>query len=363
MEQSKRNDLLISPFLIMFIIHSNQVGVGILGFPRYIAAYAGNDAWIVVIITGVVFHVFIWMMYRILSDGSYDIIDLHNKWFGKWIGSFFNIALMMYLLLGTIVILRTFIEVIQAWMFPELATWIPVGMYLLLTYYVLAGGFRTVAGICFFGVIIPVWLVFTATAPLKFSTFSNIFPILDHSLQEFALGTRQMTLSYVGIDILLLAYPFLKNPKSSRIWAHMGVLLTTLIYTMVMVISLAFYSEGQLQQSIWSTLIAWKVVELPFVERFEYIGITFWCFVVFPNICLTMWGASRVGKKVLHIKQKYFVFILIAFVFTACVMVTNRDQVDYLNTITSIIGTYVYYFYIPFIFLYSMIWRRVKRRT
>ena len=58
MEQSKRNDLLISPFLIMFIIHSNQVGVGILGFPRYIAAYAGNDAWIVVIITGVVFHVF-----------------------------------------------------------------------------------------------------------------------------------------------------------------------------------------------------------------------------------------------------------------------------------------------------------------
>ncbi|MBN8209727.1 GerAB/ArcD/ProY family transporter [Bacillus sp. NTK071] len=362
MEENKRNSLLISPFLIMFVIHSNQIGVGILGFPRYIAAFAGNDSWIVVLITGAVFHIFIWMMYRILSDGTFDIIDLHNKWFGKWIGSILNCALLLYLLLGATVILRTFVEVIQAWMFPELATWIPAAMYLFLTYYVLAGGFRTVTGICFFGVIIPIWLAFTTISPAKLSSYSNLLPILDHSIMDFVQGTKQMTLSFLGAEILLLAYPFLKNPNNSRIWAHMGIALTTILYSLVMVVSLAFYSSGQLQQSIWSTLIAWKVVELPFLERFEYLGITFWCFVVFPNICLNVWGASRIGKKVFYVKQKYFALILITIVFIVCILMTNREQIDYLNTLASKIGSYFYYFYLPFIFLYSTIWRRVKKR-
>lgn len=347
----------------MFIIHSNQVGVGILGFPRYITQHTGQDAWIVVIITGIIFHVFIWIMYHILGSDGDDIIDLQKKWFGSWIGAVLNLFLMIYFLLGAVVVLRTFIEVIQGWIFPELQTWIPASMFLLLTYYVLAGGFRTVVGVCFFGVVFPFWLLFTAASPAKFSTFTNLLPVLDHSIMDFVSGTKQMTLSFLGAEILLFAYPFLRNPKSSKVWAHIGVALTTVIYLIVMVISIAFYSDGQLQQSIWSTLISWKVVELPFVERFEYIGITFWCFVIFPNVCLYIWGATRVGKKTLHIKQKYFSIVLLFLVFIACIFLTTRDQIDMLNTFTASVGTYFYYLYIPFIFLYSLMWRRVKSRA
>lgn len=361
MENGPRKEILISSFLIMFIIHSNQVGVGILGFPRYINQYTGQDGWIVVLITGLIFHVFVWMMYVILGDEREDIIDLQKKWFGSWIGGFLNLLVMIYLLLGAVVILRTFIEVIQAWMFPELKTWIPVLMFLLLTYYVLAGGFRTVVGVSFFGVIFPLWLLITAVSPAKYASFTNLLPVFDHSLKDFMMGTKQMTLSFLGAEILLFAYPFLKNPKSSRIWAHIGIGGTTIIYLIVMIISIAFYSEEQLQQTIWSTLISWKVVELPFVERFEYIGITFWCFVIFPNVCLNIWAATRIGKKTLHIKQKYFSIVLLIVVFISCVLITTREQVDMLNTVTASIGTYFFYIYIPIIFLYAVVRRGVTR--
>ncbi|WP_270180652.1 GerAB/ArcD/ProY family transporter [Alkalihalobacillus sp. CinArs1] len=361
MENNRKKDLLVSSFLVMFIIHSNQVGVGILGFPRYITQYTEQDAWIVVIITGLIFHVFVWMMYVILGDDNEDIIDLHKKWFGSWIGGFLNILFMLYMLLGAVIVLRTSIEVIQAWMFPELQTWIPAIMYLLLTYYVLAGGFRTVVGVSFFGVILPIWLITTAVSPAKFSSFTNLLPVFDHSLKEFAMGIKQMTLSYLGAEILLFAYPFLKNPKKSRIWAHLGIMGTTVIYLIVMVISIAFYSDEQLQQTIWSTLVSWKMVELPFVERFEYIGITFWCFVIFPNLCLYIWAATRIGKKTLHIKQKHFSIVLLFLVFLACVMIATREQIDMLNTVTASIGTYFFYIYVPIIFLYSVIRRRVTR--
>ncbi|WP_377891166.1 GerAB/ArcD/ProY family transporter [Alkalihalobacillus sp. R86527] len=361
MEHSRRKDILVSSFLVMFIIHSNQVGVGILGFPRYITQYTDQDAWIVVIITGLIFHVFVWMMYGILGDDNADIIDLQKKWFGSWIGGFLNLLLMVYLLLGAVVVLRTFIEVIQAWMFPELQTWIPALMYLLLTYYVLAGGFRTVVGVSFFGVIFPIWLLITAVSPAKFSSYTNLLPVFDHSLKEFAMGTKQMTLSFLGAEILLFAYPFLKNPKTSKVWAHIGIVATTMIYLIVAIISIAFYSGEQLQQTIWSTLISWKMVELPFVERFEYIGITFWCFVIFPNVCLYIWAATRIGKKTLHIKQKHFSVVVLAIVFISCIFISTREQVDFINSFTASIGTYFFYVYIPIIFLYCFIRRRVKR--
>ena len=48
----------ISPFLVFFLIHSMQSGVGILGFQRFIAKSAGYDAWMSIILSGLMIHIF-----------------------------------------------------------------------------------------------------------------------------------------------------------------------------------------------------------------------------------------------------------------------------------------------------------------
>ncbi|HAJ3957491.1 TPA: GerAB/ArcD/ProY family transporter, partial [Escherichia coli] len=42
--------LKVSPYFAFFLNHKIQIGVGILGFERYIAQSAGHDAWVAIII-------------------------------------------------------------------------------------------------------------------------------------------------------------------------------------------------------------------------------------------------------------------------------------------------------------------------
>lgn len=44
-----------------------QVGVGVLGFQRYIAKSAGHDAWMAVITGGILIHLLVWMSYQMLK--------------------------------------------------------------------------------------------------------------------------------------------------------------------------------------------------------------------------------------------------------------------------------------------------------
>ncbi|MCR8869548.1 spore germination protein [Peribacillus frigoritolerans] len=85
----------ISPFLVFFLIVKIQIGVGVLGFQRIIIQSAGHDAWMAVIISGVVFSLGIWGMYKLLNRQDMDLIGIQKRLFGKWLGGLLNIILQM----------------------------------------------------------------------------------------------------------------------------------------------------------------------------------------------------------------------------------------------------------------------------
>jgi spore germination protein AB len=190
--QKIKEIFLVSPFLVFFLVHSEQIGVGVLGYQRIIAKFAGYDSWIAVIIAAVFIHILIWMIYYVLDNGGGDIVTIHKTLFGGMLGNLFNLALVLYFLLWSITVVRTYIEVIQVWMFPTLSTWKIAIVFLVLTYYVVSSGFRTVTGICFLGVVIPLGLIFLLIYPLEFTHFSNLLPLFDERLQDYLTATKNM---------------------------------------------------------------------------------------------------------------------------------------------------------------------------
>jgi hypothetical protein len=143
----------VSHFLVFYLIHSLQFGVGVLGFQRIIAEHTGRDAWIAVIFSGVLVHASLWMIYRILQDSNGNIVTVHKEVFGKWIGGLLSFLLSLYFTLIAITVLRTYLEIVEVWMFPDLNVWVFSFIFLLLVYYIISGGFRVVTGISFFGVL------------------------------------------------------------------------------------------------------------------------------------------------------------------------------------------------------------------
>ena len=352
----------ISPFIIFFLIHSVQVGVGVLGYQRIIAKSAGYDAWMSVIIAGLFTNVIVFIMFKLLETGGGDIVSVNKMAFGKWIGKLLDVFFMLYFCLIALTISRTYIEVLQVWMFPKLSTAIFAALFFLLVIYIVNGGLRAVAGVAFFGTVLPAYLVLTFGFTLPFAEFRNLLPVFDHSLLDMLKSTRDMTLTFLGFETLIVFYPYIKDAKKSKKWAHGGLIFSTFIYTCLSLITFAFFSEEQLSKTVWATLSMWKIVEMPFVERFEYIGIANWCLIILPNVCIALWCASRIAKRSFKITQRKTLIILA----TACVIcvsfLADRTQINMLNNITSQVGFYLNFAFIPLLLAIILIKKKVKQK-
>ena len=350
----------VSPFLVFFIITSVQVGVGVLGFQPFLLE-AGHDGWITVLLAGLLVHGIIWILYKLIRSGKGDLIDIHHQAFGKWLGNFFSIVVMFYFTFATITVLRSYIEVVQVWIFPDLPTWSLALPFILLVYYVVMGGFRTVVGISFFSVILPAYLVLTFLFPLKFARWESLSPFFDVDIKPLFSASIQMTLSYIGFSTLLVFHPYVKDGVNTQKWAHLGTLATTILYVLIEIVTIIYYSADQLKIVTWPTLGLWKIAELPFVERFEFIGISTWLLVILPNITIYLWAASRIGKRVSGFKQKYFLVIILIIVFIGCIYFEKRESITQLNDILSTMGKYYNFVYIPLLFIIHSILVKVRK--
>jgi hypothetical protein len=167
-------------------------------------------------------------------------------------------------------------------------------------------------------------------------------------------------MEFLGVELLLLFYPFLKEPDKSRRWGHYALLYTTIFYIAFAIVAFVYFTEEQLKSTIWATLSLWKIVEFPIVERFEYIGIAIWVAVVVPNLCICLWGANYGMKRIFSFKRRRVLLILALIVFLSCSLLTSHPHIEKLNVVFSEIGFYFLYTYIPFLFLVQLILYKVR---
>ncbi|MDQ0219697.1 spore gernimation protein GerB [Peribacillus cavernae] len=363
MDNLPKKNRKVSSFFAMFLVHKMQIGVGLLGFERVIAKNAGYDAWVSILITGFCVNIVIWMSFRMLHKDGNDLISIHKHLFGKWVGGGLSLYFIVYFVFLTITILRTYTEVIQIWLFPGINVPVLLIIFGLLVYSCVAGGFRIVAGIAFIGLLIGMPLLLLKYFPLQYANFSNLSPVLDHSVKDLLLSAKAVTLNFLGFELLLMYYPFLDEPRKAEKWAQIGTIFTTAVYLFSAFVSFAYYTQEELAHSIWATLTMWKIVDLPFVERFEYVGVSIWLFEIIPNVCLGVWAASRGVKRLFAVNQRKSLLFLLFIIILSCMLFQTRQGIDQLNTIVSQVGFWTVFIYIPALFVYYMIVDKVRKRS
>lgn len=350
----------VSPYLMFFIITSSQIGVGVLGFQRIIAKNAGYDAWISVIIAGLVIHLVVWLMYKLLTNAQGDIIDAHKQFFGNIIGSTLSLVILAYYLLLCISVLRLYIEIIQVWMFPTLSTWLLAILILVLCYYIVSGGFRVVVGIAFLsGVFTALLYALLFHLPLEYVHVDNILPILNHSVKDLLLSAKQTIYTMAGFEILLMVFPFIRNANSSQKFAQYGVGFSTLIFTLSAFTTFLLLSEKQLVHVIWARIYIAKLIHFPFLERFEYILISTFLIKVISILALLLWSTSRGLKLIFKIKQKYTLILISVITLVVCQLIQTRYQMNTFVDYISKISLWIFYIYIP---LFSILYMITKSR-
>ncbi|OUQ88509.1 spore gernimation protein [Brevibacillus brevis] len=352
----------ISAFLAGVLVHATQIGVGILGFQRIVAREAGHDAWISVILAGLVTHLTLWIIIKTMQKyPSADIYGIQDDVFGRWLGTAVSIIYITFFIMTAGIILRSYIEVVQTWVFPNLPTWILSGIILFLAYYTIVGGIRVIAGYTFFSIIATLWLVFDIYFPLQFARWEYLFPIMDTSFENLFRGMLAMSLTSVGFEVLYVVYPYVQNKDKVNKSAQLAVLVTYLIYLILMIVTLVFFSQGQLMRTIWATLNLQKMVYLPILERFELVVISLWLIVILPNIMLYLWCSARGLKRLFGFNLRSSLYWILPVIYLASLTMLSRQQMNWLYTVHGKISTWVVYLYPYFLYMMVLLKQRTKR--
>ncbi|MFJ8064512.1 GerAB/ArcD/ProY family transporter [Psychrobacillus sp. NPDC096426] len=353
--QLSPNDM-INAYLLFFVVHGAQVGVGIHGFQRIVYQDAKHDAWISVLLAGLATHIVAFCMIKTLEIyGSNDLYLIHQDIFGKWIGNFFNAIYILYCFIAFFSVLRNYIEVIQTWVFPGLGTWFLSATILLIIIYAFTGGLRVIVGVSFFSIVLALWILPLLLVPLKFASVESLFPILETNLGSILKGAHSMSFTIVGFEILQIIYPFVKDKKNVRKHVHLGLLFTTFVYLLIMLVSLTYYSEGKLTKTIWATLTLFSFISFPFMERFEFVAVCFWMLIILPNLCLYLWAAYRGAIRVVKINGTKFVWIFSLIIFICTLFVQSRTQIDSINTQFGHVAVYIIFVYPIFLFFVTLL--------
>jgi spore germination protein (amino acid permease) len=355
--------LLFNAFMLVFIIHSIQAGVGMAGLPRIVYLEAKHDAWISVFLGGLTASVVLWFITKMLRQyENTDLYGIHLDVFGKWLGSALSVIYMTYMSTSFFVIYMNYIEIVQVWIFPTLPTWPLALVLILLSIYTVYGGIRVVVGLAFLSVVGTIWMLFVILIPVQYGDFTHLFPILNVNMKEIIKGMHSTSLSLMGFEILMFVYPFIKNKQRVMLFAQLGNMFTTVTFTLITLLSIVFFASASLERTIWPVISMFKVVRLPNLERFEFIAVSFWMLIILPNLCLYLWAASRGFSRMMKRRQKMGIWVIALLTFFASFFIKTRYQMNTLTDLTAQTGFYIAFCYPVLLSIIVYIKKRLSRR-
>ncbi|MFS0820212.1 GerAB/ArcD/ProY family transporter [Bacillus sp. 1P02SD] len=355
---------LVSPFFLFFLIHASQTGITVLRYQGNVINGAGHDAWVSILILGLSLHLLFFMMLFILKQSTAgDILSFHKDIFGKYLGGALNIGLAVYFSLAGLGVLYSYIDALQIWVFDGINSWEYALLLCCLIYYLVSGGFRVITGIAFWGVIIPGFLTLSFFYLIGFAEVTYVFPLFQYNVQDYLISATESVPLFLGFETALVYFPFIKNGTKASKWGHIALLYTTLLYVGITILTFMFFSQGKLQHLTWPTLTMIKIIQFPFLERFEFIFIFTWLLVIIPVICIYLWSAVRAIKLTIpKIKSTYILFFfLVAYLFTNSILI----DMFYTQLISKMIkynGMLFLFIYIPLLFVISLIRHFIKKQ-
>ncbi|KQL56401.1 MULTISPECIES: GerAB/ArcD/ProY family transporter [Bacillaceae] len=342
----------VSSFFVLFLVFFMQIGVGIFTFQKSIAEIVGNDGWIAILFSAASIMVIIRLIYYIL-DERMTIADIHTRFFGKYLGKVIDVFFILYFCLFASTIVVIYVDMVIIWVFPDMYHGILIFIMLALALLFTRSGFRTIMGLSVLTIFMTVPLLLYSNYPQGLLQMHNLTPIWNHSIRDIVVASREMTFQFLGFEVLLVAFPFIRNAKQSLKWAQVGVILSTCVYLFTYILAYLVFTENHLINIIWPTLSVW---------RMEYLGISIWLLILLPNICMYLWAASYLGKRAVGWKQKHWLIGLVILVFTSAILERRYFSLDEVQHIINTLGFYTLYLYVPFLTVLTFIFKKRMKR-
>jgi spore germination protein (amino acid permease) len=322
---------------VLLFMQTVQVGVGLFNLPRVVSEAVGHDGWVSILIAGAGTQVALLFMILLLRRFQrLDVYEIMRRIFGRWIGNTLGLFFALYCISAAALVSRSYIEVVQTWLFPTTSTMMFYLLLLVPCVYCATAGPRVIGQFSIVTFIATIWMLFALIVPARQMEFINFRPFFEASPLRYLHGAWQVSASMIGFELILVFYPFVQRKDKALLASSLGIWLTTLIYFLVTLAAIGFYSQPQIVTIISPTLHMFKIFQIPLIERIEQIAIATWSFLIVQTATAYIWGAGRYLHSFGRWKEPTCVYLVAPLLFVLAIF---PQDIFLLNKFETYLGT------------------------
>ncbi|MEA4849794.1 MAG: endospore germination permease [Clostridiaceae bacterium] len=288
-------------FLFTFI--SCMLGAGVLSLPRVTAEIIAQDAWMAVILGGIIPLASILLSNSVISKyPGLSFAALTEKLGGKFLGRLMAAAFVIYSVMASAVVLRVFTEIVTMFLLPNTPTLIKIMLGLAASAYMASSGIKVLGRVneFLFYVLTPA-LLLSIPAVINHGDIHYLMPVLNNTVKDYSKAALVTAFAYSGFETLIVLGPYVVKKEETLKASILALLVTMLIYLYAVITTVAVFGAELAKIYTWPSLRLLSVMEIPVLERIEFIAIIAWIGVVIKPVANQYFCASLIIKDVFGI--------------------------------------------------------------
>lgn len=356
----------ITLFQYILIIHSVQLGIGLIPLPGDLAKGCGTDGWIVLIIgwlASMASSLIIIQIMRRHPNGT--IIDLLSHYFGKWVGKLGMVMFVGYFLLFIYLIYSRMALLVQNWVMQQTNIAILMLLFLIPAYMITKGGFRIIGRYSEILLFLSSGLLLTSLYLFKHAHWIHLLPIMKHGWTPILQTVRTNILAFIGFEIAFFLYPYLEKKSSASLGIIIANSITFFVYMLFTLLAFVNFSPDEITQYHNTVISLFKIIEFRFLERFDILILSTYLLIVVRTfipllyaavICTQQLGFK--GQPRLHI-----LLILAAMVGVTWILKPGWNESERLKDFVQNIGIGIVFIMPPLLWGILAGMRRILKRA
>lgn len=319
---------------LISLVFMTQLGTEVLSLPHAMADVSGHDTWLAVFLSGLASQVGImliwWLGSRYPERNFYAYIPLIV---GKPIGACVNLLYGCYYALSGLLLTLLYADILKRWLFILTPRWIIILMLLIVCGYAATSTLKKLAYLSqtfiVFSIISFLLIVVSGIYGLD---VRNLLPVLPSGWYPVIKGVYTAFSCYVGYDLLLYAYPYVKTPNKKKLLLSMTIANTcsVVFYIAVSLVCSMKFSLKQLNVIQEPIIFILKNYRVEVLQSLDILFLIFYVCVVSATIYVYFFLAA---KAFLHLrsqdlgKQHVWVWAIVCVCFIGGFFMTKRNDI------------------------------------
>ena len=322
----------ISHRQLQLLLIINIFGTGVILLPRQVAALALQDGWLLIPIATIFAIACVCIITALASQyPTKTFYEYTSIIASRPVAMVLSAGLILRLVLHIALTIRICLEILSQTMLPSTPIWLMALLLIATSGYGASKGYETrarLAEVLIFVVLVPILLVFAIAA---FNVdYTNLLPVLQTSPADLMRGGFVTLHAFIGIELLLLVYPYMKKPATVQRSAIVSVGILGAIMSFVTVITMARFGVVSIQHHMWPVIQMMDATNLPgsFIQRQGMLMMSFFIISVFAIVNACLFFSSLILRSMVKKgNHGYYVLATMVVSFVAVMIPNNMMEV------------------------------------